>query len=187
MLAYDAQLKILNDMVNPQKKKRARKKKQPPIGRLSMWEWDTLVAAWRYYERVMTITSASFPRDIIQRFWGKGNPYSDEVRDTIANQFAITDHGSKGEKDWTELYKAMDCDLTAWITFYRFCEAWCKGFEPLKVRYKNNNGEWVTDTIEAFHTDYKDRWFDKEGYIAYGAMCYINPKRILCGCERCKK
>ena len=77
-------------------------KKKKLITRLSMWDWKTLVASWRYFEHGSTISSATFPDDIIKRFWGEGNPYSDDVRYTIAHQFAMTDHRSKGEEDWTE-------------------------------------------------------------------------------------
>jgi len=158
--------------------------KKKLIDRLSMWEWDTLVAAWRYYERGMTITSASFPRDIIQRFWGKGNPYSDEVRDTIAHQFAITDHGFKGEGDWTEWYKAMDCDVRPWTTFYRFCEAWVNGFTPITVKNPDTEKE---ESIMAFHVDYTDRWNGRNMYIEWGDRSFINPKCIVHIPERHKK
>lgn len=184
MLAHDAQLKILNDMVTPQKKKRTRPKKQPPIDRLSMWEWDTLVAAWRWYEYGATATSACFPRDIIERFWCEGNRYTDNVRHLIAYQFAMTDHGSKGEKDWTgkQGFK-MECDLRPWTTFYRFCEAWVKGFTPITVKDPDTKKKMA---IMAFHVDYTGKWIGRDQYIEHGDNGYINPDCILHIPERVK-
>lgn len=159
----------------PTKKKSTTKKKL--IDRLSMWEWDTLVGSWRWYEYGATITSASFPRDIVVRYWGRGNCYTDEVRNTIATQFAMIDHGRKGEKDWTEQtgFK-MDCDVRPWTTFYRFCEAWVKGFTPITV--KNPNTKKV-ESIMSFHVDYTDRWVGRDKYIEWGSAKYINPDSIV--------
>ena len=155
-------------------KKKTNKKEL--IDRLTMWDWETLVAAWRYYQYGMSASSACFPRDIVNRFWGEGNCYSDEVRDTIANQFAITDHGRKGEKDWTEISHLMDCDKKAWTTFYRFCEAWVNGFTPITGQ-AHDTGE--KEVVMAFHVDYTDRWVGRDQYIKWGADGYINPDCIV--------
>ena len=145
--------------------------------RLSMWEWDTLVAAWRWYEYGSTATSSCFPYDIVQRFWGKGNCYTDNVRMTIANQFAMVDHRSKGEKDWTDkMVMSFHCDMKAWTTFYRFCEAWVRGFTPITVRIPETKEE---KSIMAFHVDYDERWVGRDQYIEYGDKGFINPKCIL--------
>ena len=156
---------------------RKKNPKKESIDRLPRWDMETLVASWRYFQYGMTISSASFPREIVNRFWGEGNRYSDEVRDTIANQFAMTDHGRNGEKDWTEQtgFK-MDCDLRPWTTFYRFCEAWVKGFTPITV--KNPDTKKV-ESIMAFHVDYTDRWLGRDQYITWGDRGFINPKCIL--------
>ena len=147
------------------------------IDRLSMWEWDCLVAAWRYYEHGATITSASFPWEIVTHYWGKGNNYSDSVRKTIANQFAITDHGRKGEKDWTESRGwDFECDTIPWATFYRFCEAEIKGYHSLVC--KGDNGCTMVLPY-CFHVDFKDRWIDRDHYILRGENSFINPKMIV--------
>lgn len=152
----------------PQKKKL--------ITRLSMWEWETLVASWRYYEHGSTISSASFPDDIIERFWGEGNPYSDDVRYTIAHQFAMTDHQSKGEKDWTDKgCFSFECDILSWTTFYRFCEAWVNGFTPITVAWPE--GEQTVHMC--FHTDWNDTWYPRDEYIRHGTNFKINPKLIV--------
>ena len=58
--------------------------------KLTDWDWMTLVAAWRYYEHGHTITSATFPHEIVTRFFtGK---YDDESCRRIANQFVDIDH-----------------------------------------------------------------------------------------------
>lgn len=151
-------------------------KKAELIDHLSMWDWDTLVASWRWYEYGSTATSSCFPRDIVQRFWGKGNRYSDKVRHTIAHQFAMVDHKSKGEKDWTDKrYCSFHCDTKPWTTFYRFCEAWVKGFTPITVRDPDTKEE---KSIMAFHVDYDERWLGRDKYIEYGHECYICPDFI---------
>jgi len=157
--------------------------KKESIDRLPMWDWETLVASWRYFQYGMTISSASFPREIVNRFWEEGNRYSDEVRNTIANQFAMTDHCRNGEKDWTDISHLMDCDKKAWTTFYRFCEAWVKGFTPITV--KNPDTKKV-EGIMAFHVDYTDRWLGRDQYIKWGDRGFINPKCILHIPERVK-
>ena len=112
--------------------KRKSNKEPELIDHLSMWDWETLVASWRYFEYGMSASSSCFPHDIVSRFWGDGNRYTDNVRDTIANQFVNVDHHTKGERDWTD--KGMRCDRRAWTAFYRFCEAWLKGFAKIGVK-----------------------------------------------------
>lgn len=103
------------------------KKKEKKIEVLSNWEWTTLVAAWRYYELRATIASATFPEDVVRRFWGSGK-YSDSVLRQIANQFANIDHGRDGESYWTKDRTIGDCDRKSWCVFYAFCKGWCEGF-----------------------------------------------------------
>lgn len=142
-----------------------------------MWEWDLLIGAWRNYEHGATITSASFPYEIVRHYWGKGNNYADSVRQKIANQFAITDHGRKGEKDWTDTgHFALDCDLLPWTTFYRFCEAEVNGYHTLVC--KDDTGTTrILDTC--FHVDYTNRWIERDHYIEFGDNSYINPDMII--------
>ena len=145
--------------------------------RLSMWEWDLLVGAWRNYEHGATITSASFPLDIVTHYWGEGNNYSDGVRFTIANQFSFIDHGSKGERDWVGTsFHTWSCDVRAWCAFYQFCRAWVRGFTPITVRDPKTTKE---TSIMAFHTDWDDRWLGRDEYIKHGENHYINPKFII--------
>ena len=158
-------------------KQKYAKKKQPPkkqvIDQLSMWDWETLVASLRYFQYGMTISSSSFPHDVVQRFWGKGNPYSDGVRDTIANQFVNLDHHGKGERDWDDV--GMSCDRRAWTAFYRFCEAWLKGFAKISV--KRTDGK--IERMDAFHTDFEDRWHLKDLYIGHGELIIIPKSAIV--------
>ena len=154
-------------------------KGQKKIDHLSDWEWITLVAAWRYYEHGHTIVSASFPCDILRRFWGDGNPYSDEVRNRIAYQFAKTDHGSRGEKDWTMWFKpdtkgAFECDCSAWTTFFQFCRGWVDGYSELTV----NNG-MHTETVKAFYTEFTKKWTPVDGYIKHGQYSPYIPDEYI--------
>lgn len=152
--------------------------KQKKIDQLSGWEWTTLVAAWRYYEHGHTIVSATFPRDIVERFWGDGNPYTDNVRDTIANQFALIDHGLDGEGDWTRWLKpddkgVFDCDCSAWTTFFQFCRGWIDGYTELTV----SNGK-RTERVKAFYTAFTKKWVPVEGYIKHGQSVYVPEEYI---------
>ena len=153
--------------------KRKSNKEPELIDHLSMWDWDTLVASWRYYEYGMTATSNGFPHDIVSRFWGEGNIYTDNVRDTIANQFVNTDHHRKGEHDWDG--KGMSCDRRAWTAFYRFCEAWLKGFT--KIGVKRVDGK--IERVDAFHTDFEDTWYVKSVYIDHGESWKIPKDSII--------
>lgn len=144
------------------------------INTLTDWDWTTLVAAWRYYEHGHTIVSATFPADIVSRYWGSGNPYTDNVRTRIAQQFAMTDHGLRGEVDWTMWLKdhrdvKSDCDCATWTTFYQFCRGWVVGYKVLKV----SDGKRI-ETIKAFYTDYTKRWTPVDGYIAHP----LNPPYV---------
>ena len=157
-------------------------KKTNKIDHLTGWEWTTLVAAWRYYEHGRTIASAMFPSDMLRRFWGEGNPYSDEVRNTIANQFAKIDHGVRGEEDWTIWLKKDkdgsilrdDCDVKVWTTFYQFCKGWVDGFVEVTAR----NGK-VQKTVKAFYTEYTDCWTPVDEYIAHPLLSPYIPKEFI--------
>ena len=119
------------------------------------------------------ITSSSFPHDIVQRYWGNGNQYTDKVRNTIANQFANTDHHGKGEHDWDN--SGISCDKRAWRAFYCFCEAWLNGFSTIGV--KRTDGK--IERLEAFHTDFEDQWYTKDFYIAHGTDMTIPKENIV--------
>lgn len=95
-----------------------------PFDMLSDWEWTTLVGAWRYYEYRNTISSASFPAKIIERYW-RSKMFINCARTRIAYQFAKVDHGAHGEEDWKG---QPECDRIPWAKFYAFCSAWCDGF-----------------------------------------------------------
>ena len=130
-----------------------------PIDKLTDWEWTTLVAAWRYYENRMTIVSATFPEDIIERFFR--GAYTERVCKQIANQFAVIDHGIRGEKDWTEDKYLLDCDKLHWTKFFRFCQGYVAGFHKVVLR----NGEH-SEVVDAFHVDWNDHWYPVGGYTA---------------------
>lgn len=131
------------------------------IKELDNWEWSTLVASWRYYEYRMTIASATFPADIIGRFWRSGR-YSDEVLTTIARQFADVDHGLRGEEDWMVGLNStglMDMDKRPWCKFHAFCHAWIHGFTEAVL----SDGK----KYRLFYSKYTRRWYPADAYIKW--------------------
>ena len=121
------------------------------LKRLTDWDWTTLVAAWRYYQYRSTIVSATFPRDIYERYFtGK---YASEDCLRIAHQFYYIDHGRNGEMDWQG---QSDMDANPWTAFFAFCQAYCEGFS--KLRLKDGS------IIEAFYHETSKRWIPRERY-----------------------
>lgn len=141
------------------------KKKEKKIEILSDWEWTTLVAAWRYYERRATIASAMFPEDVVRRFWGSGK-YSDSVLRQIANQFANIDHGLDGESYWMDNKTIMDCDRKPWCKFYAFCKAWMDGFLTVVLDATLADGQNLHQELECFWCEYTKRWYPVDEYIS---------------------
>ena len=121
------------------------------LKQLTDWDWTTLVAAWRYYEYRSTIASATFPRDIYERFFtGK---YDEESCRRIAHQFYYVDHSIEGEKDWQ---RQSDIDAKPWTAFYAFCKAYCEGFARLRLKDGSIH--------EAFYCETFKRWIPRKRY-----------------------
>ena len=149
-------------------KTKAPKNSKPPKklkAHLSGWEWETLVASWRYYEYRGTIVSATFPEDIIKRFFS--GKYSREVQEQIARQFAVIDHGIRGEEDWTKDKYLHDCDKLPWTKFFRFCEGFYKGFHKIVLEIDD-----IHEEVDAFHVDWNDTWYSVKKYIAHPSLDY---------------
>ena len=123
------------------------------LKQLTDWDWTTLVAAWRYYQYRSTIVSATFPRDIYERYFT--GEYASEDCLRIAYQFYSIDHGRDGEADWQSKYLA-DCDTKVWTAFYAFCKAYCEGFA--KVHTKGGS------VHEAFYCETFKRWIPRKRY-----------------------
>ena len=147
--------------------------KSKKIKTISGWDWETLVASWRYFEYRHTISSASFPGDIIARFWRSGN-YADDVLDTIANQFANIDHRN-GERDWDD-FKSNEfskCDYIEWKKLYCFFKAWCDDKWEL-VRADDGR---KTQTHLCFIFD--EKLIPMKVYIEHPSFdIYLNPEHI---------
>lgn len=148
----------------PNHKEMKMKKKEKIIENLSDWEWTTLVAAWRYYERRATIASAMFPEDVVRRFWGSGK-YSDAVLRQIANQFANIDHGRDGESYWTKDRTIGDCDRKSWCVFYAFCKGWCEGFTTVVLDATLADGQHLHQEPACFWCEYTGKWHPVDEYI----------------------
>ena len=147
--------------------------REKPIDKLTDWEWTTLVAAWRYYENRMTIVSSVFPEDIIERFFR--GAYTERVCKQIANQFAVIDHGIRGEEDWTKDKHLRDCDKLPWTKFFRFCQGYVTSFHRVALR----NGKH-SEVVNAFHVDWNDRWYPVDRYTASPHLeQYCNPEYIV--------
>ena len=129
---------------------------------LDDWEWTTLVAAWRYFEHRMTIASASFPEDIVRRYFT--GEYDEESCKRIAYQFAVTDHGTGGENDWTDRKYLMDCDKEPWCLFFAFCKAYIDGFKTI-VLDGESDGKHIHAEGKAFYCEYTKHWYDVEFYL----------------------
>lgn len=140
------------------------KKKEKKIEILSDWEWTTLVAAWRYYERRATIASAMFPEDVVRRFWGSGK-YSDDVLRQIANQFANIDHGMDGEAYWIDDKTVRNCDRRPWCLFYAFCKGWCNGFSTVVLDGAAQGGRRLHEEPTCFFCKYTGKWHNSDYYI----------------------
>ena len=142
----------------------AKKKQVESIGG---WDWRTLVASWRYYEYRHTISSATFPCDIIERFWQSGK-YAKSALDQIARQFAHLDHGSRGEEDWSFMKSEVElsCDARPWCKFFAFCDAWYKdAFKTVVMDGELNTGR-IHFEEKAFFCKLTKRWYSVNGYIA---------------------
>ena len=147
--------------------------RKKPIDRLTDWERTTLVASWRYYEYGRTIVSATFPEDMVTRFFQ--GAYSKRICEQIARQFAEIDHGIRGEEDWTKDKYLRDCDKLPWTKFFRFCQGYVSGFH--KVALKSDN---LQQEVDAFHVFWNDRWYPVEKYCECPHLeTYCAPEFIV--------
>lgn len=138
---------------------------------LSAWEWTTLVGAWRYYEFRNTIASASFPAQIVERYW-QGKMFTNCARTHIANQFAKVDHGANGEADWKS---QPECDRIKWAKFHAFCNAWCDGFLKAKVFTAHGNLREVV----CFKSETTGRLYPASKYVSKPTLeCYLDEKNV---------
>lgn len=122
-------------------------KKKPRT--MTDWEWITLVGAWRYYEYRNTIVSATFPENIVRRFFASGE-YTETTKRRIANQFSMIDHGSRAIHDWDNM---PDEDRLPWTKFYCFCWHYTNGWETYRG-------------IKCFYCKVSDRYYPVDKYIA---------------------
>lgn len=124
-------------------KKKSTKPKR--LKNLNIWDWEILVAAWRYYENRSTIAATMFPINLIRRYFtGK---YKEEVCHKIANQFVNIDHGN-GEK-----YDFGDSKTNhQWQKLYAFLKAYLNGFT-------------IKDGVECFYCETSKLYYIKDKYI----------------------
>lgn len=136
----------------PKAKKKVSKKKT-----LSSWDWTVLVAAWRYYENRGTIAAATFPFDIIERYF-RGD-YDNSVCDRIARQFVEIDHRNCNADEWnTETDYGRN-----WFKFYCFLRAW-----------HDNSWEKIHG-VDCFYCEATNRHYPKDKYIANPFIeCWID-------------
>lgn len=156
--------------------RKARKTKtpsNPPKKRdLTDFEWTCLVGAWRYYEHRNTIAASMFPRELVWRYFGEGNPYSEKARMAIAEQF-VSDH-HRGEEDWAD--ERWECDKIPWSCFYNFCKGYSQGFQTVKVKNPNTRQK---QSLPAFYTAADKKWRNSDLYISRGETTYIDPAFIV--------
>lgn len=151
--------------------------KKKTLKRLTGWDWETLVASWRYFEHRHTIASAMFPGEIIERYFT--GEYDQDACYDIARQFADVDHGTRGYDDWPKEdvgLGSLDCDRKVWCKFYAFCKAWHEdGFKTINC--ENDRGEKFV--IEAFYCEPYGLWFPKNKYIEYPQQEYYIPAEYI--------
>lgn len=149
-----------------------------PIDIIGGWDWETLVASWRYYEHGGSITAASFMEDIVERFFKDTKTYSDNARMQIANQFANIDHGLRGEEDWTKYGCGDDSAAKSWRKFYRFCEAWANNhWYTVVLDGKDSSGKHIHEEVVAFK--FGDRFYPRDRYISWPSLeSYCAPEFI---------
>ena len=131
---------------------------------LTDWDWETLVAAWRYYEHSNSITSSMFPHEIVLRFFC--GAYDEKSCKRIARQFVEIDHRN-GPDDKIDGWVGNDAfgasDRKAWRLFYFYLFAWhYRCFSKARVTLGGKSGH-----VEVFNADGK--WYAKEGYERFGA------------------
>ena len=137
---------------------------------LSEWEWTTLVGAWRYYEFRNTITSASFPAQVVERYW-QGKMFTNFARTHIARQFAKVDHGANGEADWKG---QPECDRIPWAKFYAFCKAWYDGFLKAVCTVNGKRRDVV-----CFKSETTGRFYPVSKYINNPTLeCCLDEKAV---------
>ncbi len=135
-------------------KKKAKEKK-----RISTFEYEMLVGAWRYYEHRETIAAATFPGDVIERYFRGDYANGDCVR--IAHQFVKVDHARNGEGDWLGDDGGF---RKAWCKLYAFLKAYLDGWEVVR-------GE------ECFYCEATGRYYPRENYVSRPfEKCWINPE-----------
>lgn len=154
-------------LMKAQKKSGGRKEVRQ--NRLSTWDWETLVAAWRYYEGRSTIAAAMFPGEIVQRFWGVDGlkRWDDSARKQIANQFVFVDHGIRGLEDF------RGEDGIPWRLLYSFLRDWMAGFA--KVRASDGNKEEVVECFLAFGEYYPAQQYIDNPFL----KCIIPAEYIM--------
>ncbi len=147
---------------------------RPTPKELTDWDWETTVAAWRYYEYGATIASATFPEEMVRRFFSIPDAWSEDAKMRIAMQFADTDHGRKGEEDW-KICEAMD--RKPWCKFYNFCKGWVHGFAQVRFRSDADKDEHV---VAAFRCMETGRWYPVEKYLESPFLeCFIPDEWVL--------
>lgn len=152
------------------------KKKQKEI---DVFEWECVVAAWRYYEHRSTIAAVGFPSDLVKRYFASGD-YSEDDKERLANQFAKVDHGLRGIRDW---HWKDDGDTNwmheyhQWIKFYAFCKAYVDGFTELNLKNSKTN---KTKTCKAFFLETTGKWYPVDDYLnnAYVDV-FVPPETIV--------
>lgn len=132
---------------------------------MTEFEWECVVAAWRYYENRSTIAASKFPEDMVERYF-RGD-YDKKTCHRIAYQFAKTDHGLRGVEDWNWADEAdknqkWKNEYHSWLKFYAFCNAYIDGFTKLTVVDPSTGKK---SKAEAFYLQTSDRWYPVKSYL----------------------
>lgn len=152
------------------------KPKAKRLKKINGWEWETLVAAWRYYEHGGTISASAFPCDIIERYFRGAYDHGSCMR--IARQFVEIDHRN-GEEDWPVRDNIFTSDCLRWRKLYAFLKGYLYGFKHLVIR-GNVDGKTIEEEHECFYCEMNARWYPVDRYIANPYIeCYVDDKTIV--------
>lgn len=135
---------------------------------MSLWDWETLFASIRYFRSRSSISAASFPRDIVERYWKDGNPYTDEDRRRIIHQLHEVEFRILSPFD-KKLAEEME---PSWKKFESFINGLAEGLYAVHAA-----GNGCNERLICFR--HEDKYIDINHYIANPDLCgYIIPECI---------
>lgn len=134
------------------------------------FEFETYMAAIRYYQYGNTIQASTYPGKLVKFLFF--DPTKIELCKRIARQFVYSDHDLNGEGDWVG---RTDCHIHPWIMFYFFCKCFLDGFDDFAI--DGVCGQWVP----AFKVENEGCWYILQSYFENPEFTNtINMNKVHC-------